>query len=218
LKGDRKMKIVLFGDSITDMGRNREEPWHSVHSLGDSYSFLVASELSKIDPYGFELHNKGIAGNRVVDLYARIKSDVWNIQPDVLSILIGTNDVWHELEVHNGVDIERYEKIYSMLIEDTKKVLPNVKIILLEPFFLKGTATEEKYDSFLQIKDYAKVVKRLAEKYDLPFIPLQEKFDEVAKKYEDTTQFLLDGVHPNIAGATLIAEEWMKCFRKEILK
>ena len=212
------MKIVLFGDSITDMSRNRTDPWHSVHSLGDGYAFILGSELSRIDPYGFELYNRGISGNRVVDLYARVKADVWNIEPDVLSILIGVNDIWHELDYQNGVDIERYEKIYSMLIEDTKKVLPNVKIMLLEPFFLRGTATDEHYDFFLQVKDYAKVVKRLAEKYDLPFIPLQEKFDEVAKKHEDTTPYLSDGIHPNIAGATLIADEWMKCFKKEILK
>lgn len=212
------MKIVLFGDSITDMGRNRETNSSDVGSFGAGYPFILASELSKKDPFGYDVINRGISGNRVVDLYARIKADVWNLKPDVLSILIGVNDIWHELDFGNGVDVERYEKIYSMLIEDTLKVLPNLKIMLLEPFILKGTATEEKFDEFSEVKEYAKVVKKLAKKYGLTFVPLQEKFDECAKKYSDTTPFLADGVHPNIAGATLIANEWLKVFNKEIDK
>ena len=212
------MKIVLFGDSITDMCRNREADCKSVHSLGAGYPFLVASGLSKKDPFGYELFNRGISGNRVVDLYARIKADVWNLEPDLLSILIGVNDIWHELDYKNGVDVERFEKVYDMLIADTLKKLPNLKIVLLEPFVLKGSATEVYYDEFLKVKEYAKAVKRLAEKYNLYFIPLQKKFDEIAEKYEDTTPFLSDGVHPNIAGATLIAEEWLKFFDKEIIK
>ena len=213
------MKIVLFGDSITDMGRNREADSSSVFSLGEGYPFIIASELSKKDPFKYEIVNRGISGNRVVDLYARIKADVWNIKPDVLSILIGINDIWHELALRkDGVDIVRYEKVYSMLIEDTLKVLPDLKIMLLEPFVLKGSATEEKYAEFLQVKDYAKVVKKLAAKYGLSFVPLQDKFDACAVKYADTTPYLSDGVHPNIAGAALIAEEWIKVFLREIDK
>ena len=214
-----KKKILLYGDSITDMGRDRNLDSSYANSLGAGYPFVIASELSKKDPFGYDVINRGISGNRIVDLYARIKADVWNLKPDVLSILIGINDIWHELAFgNNGVDIVRYEKVYSMLIEDTLKVLPDIKIMLLEPFVLKGTATEEKYDEFLKVKDYAKVVKKLAVKYGLCFVPLQEKFDECAKKYADTTPYLSDGVHPNIAGATLIAEEWIKVFYKEIDK
>jgi lysophospholipase L1-like esterase len=104
-----------------------------------------------------------------------------------------------------------------MLISDTLKVLPKVKIILCEPFVLKGTATEENYESFLQVKEYAKAVKSLAEKYSLEFLPLQDAFDKAAAKTQ-ASDYLYDGVHPDIAGARLIADEWMNLYNEKIKK
>ena len=88
------MKIVFYGDSITDMGRNREIESSSPFAFGAGYPFLINSRLSEENPQKHILINKGISGNRVVDLYARIKADVWNLEPDVLSILIGINDIF----------------------------------------------------------------------------------------------------------------------------
>ena len=204
------MKIVFFGDSITDMGRNRERD--DVFGMGEGYVFYVAGDIKR-ESLSTEVINRGISGNRIVDLYARIKYDVWNLQPDVLSILIGVNDVWHEIGNKNGVELDRFIKVYQMLIEDTLKVLPNVKIVLCEPFVLKGAATELNYDKFLQVKDYAKAVKAIAEKYNLGFVPLQEQFDKVAKD-GNACDYLYDGVHPTIAGSTIIANEWLKGFEK----
>ena len=205
-------KILFFGDSITDMGRNRDQSVDEIWKYGSGYPMFVASSLYREDPEKYQVVNRGISGNRVVDLYARIKSDVWNEKPDVLGILIGVNDVWHEIAAQNGVDIERFEKVYSMLIEDTLKRLPKLKIILSEPFVLKGAATQEKFGEFTAVYEYAKVVKKLAEKYKLHFLPLQKKFDEAAAKF-GAEHYLYDGVHPNVAGATLIADEWVKLFK-----
>ncbi len=206
------MKIVFFGDSITDMGRSRERD--DVFGMGEGYVFYIAGDIKRENP-SEQIINRGISGNRIVDLYARIKCDVWNLQPDVLSILIGVNDVWHEIGNQNGVELDRFIKVYDMLIEDTLKVLPNLKIVLCEPFVLKGAATELDYDKFLQVKDYAKAVKGLAEKYDLGFIPLQEKFDNAIKD-GNACEYLYDGVHPNVAGARLIADEWIKYYNKNL--
>ncbi len=206
------MKIVLFGDSITDMGRDRTLDM-GAFSFGHGYSNIIASQLLKSNPLRYEIYNRGISGDRIVDLYARIKRDVWNVQPNVLSILIGVNDVWHDLgENPNGVDIVRYEKVYRTIIEETKERLPDVKFILCEPFVLKGAATEEHYADFLKVKDYAKVVKRLAEEYSLYFLPLQKILDEAAEKF-GADKFLYDGVHPSLAGAGLIADAWLNLFR-----
>ncbi|MBQ8657906.1 MAG: SGNH/GDSL hydrolase family protein [Clostridia bacterium] len=205
------MKIVFFGDSITDMGRYREEEKHDTFKYGAGYPYVLASKLYSENPHEYEIINRGISGNRVVDLYARIKSDVWNLKPDVLSILIGTNDVWHQIHYQNGVELDRYENIYRMMILETQKKFPNIKIILCEPFFLKGCNTELVYKEFEQLYEYAKVVKKLAEELHLPFVPLQEKFTELGKKYEDT-YYLYDGVHPTLAGSKLIADEWLKVF------
>jgi lysophospholipase L1-like esterase len=205
------MKILFLGDSITDMGRDRgdDNVWK-----GNGYVFYVAGDIKREDP-SIEVINRGISGDRIVDLYARIKRDVWNLKPDVLSILIGVNDVWHEINDKNGVELDRFIKVYEMLISDTLKVLPQVKIVLCEPFVLKGTATEEKYERFLQVKEYAKAVKVLAEKYSLEFLPLQGAFDKASAK-TCSKDYLYDGVHPDIAGARLIADEWMSLYNQKI--
>ena len=206
------MKILLVGDSITDMSRDRNSGDQYPFAHGFGYPFIVNSKLCEKDVLNYTLINRGVSGNRIVDVYARVKSDIWNLNPDVMSILIGVNDVWHEIEHKNGVEIDRFEKVYRMLIEDTKRALPNVKMMLLEPFVLKGSATTEKFDQFLQVFEYAKVVKKLAEEYGLIFVPLQEEFDRQAEKVGAET-LLFDGVHPTIAGSTLIANEWLKAFK-----
>ena len=210
------MKIVFFGDSITDMGRNRGE-CDEIWTYGSGYPMLVASHLYRKDPLQYQVVNRGIAGNRIVDLYARVKADVWNERPEVLSILVGVNDIWHEFDWQNGVEQDRFERIYDMLIEDTLQRLPNIKIVLCEPFILKASATAEKFDQFTEVYDYAKIVKRLAEKHGLYFLPLQEKFDEAAKAY-GAEKYLYDGVHPGVAGATLIADAWLRLFESKILR
>lgn len=200
------IKFVFQGDSITDAGRDRD----NIASFGVGYPNLVASELMFKFPGEYEFINEGVSGDRIVDLYARIKQDLINHKPDYLSILIGVNDVWHELNEENGVAAPKFEVIYSMLIEEIKEALPDIKIFLLEPFVLKGSGTERYFDEFLaDIKLHAQAVKNVAEKYNLTFIPLQEKFDE-ASKLMPPTYWAADGVHPTAAGHALIKDELIK--------
>lgn len=200
------IKFVFQGDSITDAGRDRD----NIASFGVGYPNLVASELMCKYPGEYEFINEGISGDRIVDLYARIKQDLINHKPDCLSILIGVNDVWHELNEKNGVAAPKFETIYSMLIEEVKEALPDIKIFILEPFVLKGSGTERYFDEFLaDVKLHAQAAKNVAEKYDLTFIPLQEKFDE-ASRLMPPTYWAADGVHPTAAGHALIKEELIK--------
>ena len=207
------MRILFFGDSITDMARDRKYG-NLIYGYGVGYVNLIASELRYIDPIKFDIINRGISGNRIVDLYARVKSDVWNFEPDVLSILIGVNDIWHEIGDSNGVDIERYEKMYRILLEDTKKRLPNLKIMLLEPFFLVGSATKEHLDEFSKVKEYAKVVKKLAKEYNLDFVSFASVLKPAVEKY-GVEKIVPDGVHPQILGAKLMADEWIRVYYGE---
>ena len=132
-------KIILFqGDSITDCGRSRT----SRFSRGDGYATMVTGALSAQEPYKYTCYNRGISGNRVIDLYARIREDMINLKPDYISILVGVNDVWHERAYKNGVDAEKFEMVYNLMLEELKRDLPNVKIMILEPFLLKGSYTE----------------------------------------------------------------------------
>ena len=98
------------------------------------------------------------------------------------------------------------------MIEEIKEALPDIKIMIMEPFVLKGPANEAHWDEFYaEVLLRAKKAKEIAEKYDLVFVPLQEKFDEAAKLAPNTF-WLRDGVHPTTAGHELIKREWLKGF------
>lgn len=209
------MKRILFqGDSITDAYRDREH----LDNLGIGYPTLVKAELGFENPEKFDFQNRGISRNRIVDVYARIKLDIINLKPDYLSILIGVNDVWHELSRQNGVDAEKFEKIYCMMLDEIYGALPNIKIMILEPFVLEGYATcntEEEPDKWnifnTEVRKRAQKARSVAQKYNIPFISLQDKFDSVSEKTENS-YWLADGVHPTAAGHELIKREWIKHF------
>ena len=204
------MKRILFqGDSITDAGRSREDEKH----LGIGYPRFVSGELALDNPGEYEFFNRGISGNRIVDIYARIKKDLINLKPDVMSILIGINDVWHEVGEQNGVDAEKFFNVYSLIIEEVKAALPNIKIMIMEPFVLKARATEENWDYFeTETAKRQEMAKKIAEKYNLKYIPLQDKFNEAAK-LAPNDYWVGDGVHPTYAGHELIKRGWIKAFK-----
>lgn len=203
------MKTILFqGDSITDCGRSREDDIY----LGEGYPHLVSAELGFEYPTEYKFLNRGVSGNRIVDVYARIKADIINLKPDVMSILIGVNDVWHEVGWQNGVDADKYFKIYCMLIEEVKAALPDLKIMIMEPYVMKGTATEEKWDIFRsEVDKRAAKAKEVAEKYGLTFIPLQDKLNAALDRAPGE-HWTRDGVHPTKYGHELIKREWLKAF------
>ena len=211
-------KLILFqGDSITDAGRNRELP----HGMGVGYANMTAGELGLAEPYKYIFRNRGISGNRIVDLYARIKKDMINMNPAIMSILIGVNDAWHEYNYQNGVSAEKFELVYSLLIEELLQALPDLKLMLLEPFVLPGTATEsteekpDRWEFFCkEVPLRAAAVKRLAEKYNLPFVPLQQMFTEVNADAPYMGYWLRDGVHPTAAGHVLIKNAWLEAYKK----
>ncbi len=215
------MKTILFqGDSITDCDRNRNVTPTALNSLGDGYPRLVSAELGFENPGEYIFYNRGIGGNRIVDVYARIKADIINLKPDYMSLLIGVNDVWHEIGNKNGVDAEKFEKIYTMLLEEIKEALPDIKIMLLAPYVMEGTSTynpEEKptlWETFrTEVDKRIAVVDRIGEKFGFPVIHLQEKFDEHVAINNDNAYWTEDGVHPTIFGHELIAREWLSVFR-----
>lgn len=210
-------RILFQGDSITDAQRSREYEFF----LGNGYPTLVSARLGFEEPGKYAFLNRGVSGNRVVDLYARIKCDLINLKPDVLSILIGVNDVWHEAEIRNGVDAAKFERIYDMLLDEVQEALPGIRLIILEPFVLHGTATQntpefpERWEYFRDETPLrAAAARRVAEKHGATFVPLQHLFDEACKLAEPA-YWLRDGVHPTVMGHELIAREWLKAFRQE---
>ncbi len=211
-------KLILFqGDSITDCGRDRANSG----SMGSGYAGLVKSYLSYECPNEYVFNNKGISGNRIVDLYARIKSDFINLKPDYASIYIGVNDAWHEINSKNGVDTEKFEKIYTMLIDEVKAALPNIKLMIIAPYVLEGTATvdaenPQKIELFRKdVAEKAEVCRKMAEKYGLPLIELQPAFDK-ALESAPANYWTGDGVHPTAAGHEIIKRLWLDAFNEII--
>lgn len=204
------MRILFQGDSITDAGRARDNDMH----LGIGYPLLVKAGLGFESPGKHEFFNRGISGNKIVDLYARLKRDILHLKPDIMSILIGVNDVWHDFsEVPNGVDADKYYKIYDMLIAEVKHALPDIKIMIMEPFVLKASATEENWDAFyLEVRKRAEMAQAVSEKYQLPFVALQDGFEKLST-LADASYWLRDGVHPTTAGHEYIKNEWIKVFQ-----
>ena len=203
------MKILFFGDSITESGRDYQASNDTPQSYGMGYVNFVAAEILSKNPLNNTVINRGEGGDKIVDLYARIRRDVWNFEPDFLSILVGVNDVLHE-NAKNGVEIERFDKLYRLLVEETRKRLPKTKILLCAPFLLPTESNKKDYD---KIKLYAKAVEKISRDYDLYFLSLQEKFEEKVEQYGLKTYFY-DGIHPTVTGAKLIADEWLKKFEE----
>ena len=198
------MKTILFqGDSITDAGRNFQDD----ACMGYGYATMTAGKIAVDWPGQYQVINKGISGNRIVDVYARIKKDIINLNPSYMSILIGVNDVWHEFGERNGVDAVKFERVFDWLITELKEALPELKILILEPFVLKGPATEHVWEGFSsEVSLRAAACKRLAEKHGLIFVPLQEKLEALAAQTSNT-YVLGDGVHPTYAGHELISRD-----------
>lgn len=209
------MKTILFqGDSITDAQRIRNDPSH----LGSGYPLMVAGILGMREPGKYSFVNRGISGNKSVDVAARIDEDIIKVSPDVMSLMVGVNDVWHGIDYNWWATPEDMERSLTEIIERTKDAFPNVLIMLLEPYLLREYATDntdEKPDKWERFRSEVairqEITKRYAEKYSLPFIPLQKKFEEAAA-INGVKYFTEDGVHPSPAGHLLIAHEWVAKF------
>lgn len=203
------MKTFVFqGDSITDADRNRGNDDYR----GNGYPTLVAAKLGFARPGEFRFLNRGVSGDRVVDINARIKRDLINLQPDYLSILIGINDVWHEFGGGNGVDNAKFYRTYCEILEEVVRMCPGVKIFILEPFVLKGPATAGNWDIFRrETAMRAESARQAAARFGCVFVPLQARFD-AACELAPAEYWLLDGVHPSAMGHELIARALIEAF------
>lgn len=212
------MKILFFGDSITDASRTRgssdagrvaEQSSIFPQAYGTGYVFLTAAQLLYEKPNTYQIINRGIGGDRLPQLYARIQLDVWNEQPDVLSIFVGINDMDTGINP-NCTDIKRWGRVYRMMLCDTKEKCPNTKVIICEPYSMR-----EEYRSI--ISQYAAEAKKIAEEFSLPFVQLQDKLDKAVEIYGMQTCFY-DGTHPNVVGSKVISDAWLETFKREIVK
>jgi lysophospholipase L1-like esterase len=206
--------IILFqGDSITDWGRDHSKSApNNTGTLGSGYVLLTAGQLLIQNPEkNLQIYNKGISGNKVFQLADRWDTDTLALKPNVLSIHIGVNDFWHTLTNGYTGTIDTYVADYHKLIDRTKQALPDVKLIICEPFALKGVkSVDDKWYPTFDL--FRKAARDIAAEYNAAFVPYQTAFDK-ALEQAPATYWSIDGVHPGIAGEALMARTWMEAVK-----
>lgn len=205
-KGD----IILFqGDSITDAGRQKKQPVAN-QGLGRGYPSFVLKSLQKDHPeLELQVHNRGISGHKVPDLDKRWDRDCIDLKPKVLSILIGVNDIWHMLNGRYDGTAEIYRDGFSALLERTRKALPDVNLVVCEPFVLmSGTVKENKDKWFPEFTTRQKFAHEVSVGAGAIWVPFQKMFDDAVEAGMAPELLAKDGVHPTPAGHELMAKTW----------
>jgi len=205
-KGSR---LLFQGDSITDMkwGRNQKD---RNHYLGHSYVYLIAARLGVDMPEAkLDVYTRGMSGHKVADLRGRWQKDAVEMEPDLLSILIGVNDVGRNLD---GVDVKAWETDYRAILDASREANPELRLVLLDPFVLASGRLSEA-DAFKKWRDQIDrlipIVRRLATDYSAVHIKTQDIFD-AAVEAVSPEQWIWDGVHPLPQGHELIARNWLQ--------
>ena len=216
LKTLTRGSVVLFqGDSITNAFRKPEEVGTS-YRLGAGWAMIVAAKLQAQYPQmQLAFENRGVSGNGLSDLLARWQEDCLSLKPTVLSVLVGVNEVLRDRS-RKVVDIEAFKSRYQQLLEMTRRNLPQIQLVLCEPFLLPSaapgvTVTDPSAiapELCVRLRPCQQMVRELARQWKAVFVPLQEPLDRVAAT-TGTAYWLFDGVHPNAAGQWLIAREWL---------
>ena len=190
------MKILFQGDSITDAGRNRAD----YHDLGEGYPKYAAALIKeRHQEIEFEFINLGISGDQTKDLVERLHKDFLEVDPDIVSILIGINDVWQNAGMWLSDDVfeERYRTILSAIKDNS-----NAKIVIMEPFLAPSADLQHLCEDLFHKKE---VIRKLAREYADVYIPTDGL---LAAAYigDDSLTYVYDGIHPTAKGAEYIGK------------
>lgn len=196
--------VILFqGDSITDAGR----AWDDPDSLGWGYPMLASAWFQALYPESeVKFLNRGISGNRACDLQARWQQDCIDLEPSIVSILIGINDTWRRYDSNSPTSAEQFEAAYSDILAKTCE-RTDARIVLMEPFVLPHPEDRKLWREDLDPKIH--VVRDLAREFGATFIPLDGLFAQASARREPS-YWADDGVHPTLAGHALIAQTWLE--------
>lgn len=207
---DNNLTILFQGDSITDGNRGRNEDPN--HIMGHGYAFSIASRVGADFPQaGFTFYNRGISGNKVPDLIERWQQDTIALKPDLLSLLVGINDVGAIVNNEpDGWNIDAFETGYRQLLNTTKASYPNVILVLGIPFVFPVGARKTKWEVWQkETTARAEVVRKIANDYNAILVDFAAVFEE-AKQKAAIEYWSWDGVHPTVFGHELMAREWIK--------
>jgi acyl-CoA thioesterase-1 len=210
-KTRQDMTVLFQGDSITDAGRNYLDD----EVLGVGYVMMTAAWFSALHPERrARFINRGVSGNKIRDMKERWKKDCLELKPDVVSILIGVNDVLGRYFSNDPTSVESFEADYRRTLELTRSVF-NARIVLMEPFIIQVGKEQVRLREDLDPK--IEVVNRLSDEFKTLLVPLDRVFCEAAEKREPAF-WSADGVHPTLAGHALIAQSWLRVMTDVLLQ
>lgn len=193
-------RLVFAGDSITDAGRDRTDDG----SYGDGYVALIVDDLAA-QGADVVVVNRGIAGDRTVDLERRWEQDVRAEGPDVLTIAIGVNDMWRRFDSDDPTSAADFEATYRRLLDRADARV----VILVEPYVLPIRPDQAEWAADLDEK--RAVVARLADETGARFVPVQAAFSRAAEQ-QGPAAIAPDGVHPTPIGSRLLADAWLTAY------
>ena len=202
---DRTMRVVFFGDSITELG---VKPDGYISRLNEIIRQSQTTER-------FELIGAGVSGNKIYDLYLRLESDVIAKKPDVAVIFIGVNDIWHKGLLGTGTDFDKFGKFYSALAD--KLTAAKVKVVLCTPAVIgERSDFSNQFDGDLNL--YSHWIRDFAAKNAFPLVDLRKAFLEynLANNRSNAASGILttDKVHLNKQGNELVADEIWRVISK----
>ena len=201
------MKILFQGDSVTDAGRDRSDP----HDMGTGYPKYASAMISDAYPdIDFEFINLGISGNRTCQLFDRLYKDGIELQPDVISILIGINDVWHRYGSSLITTTDAQIALNYRCILERLRAETNAKIVMIAPYLLD---CEDKEPIREDLKTLLPIIRDLAKEFADVYVPLDELFDEALKTQPEPHYYSGDAVHPNTNGAMFIGGKYAEAVK-----
>ena len=217
-KGRRR--VLYIGDSITDSGwglsggsalqTSQRNLTDMGHILGHGYAMLCGAWLqSNYDTVEYEVLDRGISGNTLANLNTRWQQDVIDLNPDVLSVLIGTNDINEYLQDDQtgDFDYDAWETMYRNLLNMMKLKNPNVKLVLGAPFVGRKSKNYETRKNM--VAECALRVKKIAGDMGATYIAFDELFENLADNQPNEAYWIWDGIHPTPAGHYKMFELWM---------
>ncbi len=207
--------FLFQGDSITDGNRTRNNDWN--HVMGHGYACDVASKLwYKFPEKQFHFFNRGISANKITDLENRWDTDTLALKPDLLSILVGINDVDTFINGNQDFTPAFFEDRYRALLQKTKEALPNIQLVLCEPFIFPVGKVKDKFEIYTtEIKKRQEIVLKLAKEFDAIHIPYQSIFDKALER-ATADYWIWDGIHPMPVGHEMMALEWINLVGKKL--
>lgn len=207
-------KLVMIGDSISDCGRAKPVGEGLFGAAGNGYINLVDAVLRAFHPEkNIRVVNMGTSGDTVRELKMRWQTDVFDLNPDWVSIYIGINDIWRQYDCpmmkETHVYIDEYRETLDQLVKKTKERVKG--IVLITPHFMELNKNDAMRAS---IDEYGSVVKEISKKYDTVLVDAQAAFDEILKHCHPAA-LAWDRVHPNTAGHMVIARAFLNAIGME---